>query len=118
MEKTSFRNLGPPKNCPSPQTRRQGPGLRHCLVLFYLRELCRPLFLCSRTPYTAVFCPWRFGVPVRPLCGNAEPFLFKGWSNNLAPRLSHQKHLINGACSQFNQLFVLFRFAWVRSASG
>src|SRR6218665_1621434 len=96
------------------------PGLRHCLVLFYLGEVCRPLFLCSRPPYTAVFCPWRFGVPVCPLCGNAEPSLFNGSSNNLAGRLSDQRHLTNGACSHFSQLLktVLFRFAWVGSSSG
>src|SRR6218665_3622268 len=39
-----------------------------------------PLFLCSRPPYTAIICPRRFGGPV---CDNAEPFLFSGWSSNL-----------------------------------
>src|SRR6218665_3179251 len=72
-------------------------------VLLSARALPLSLFL-----YTAVFYPWRFGVPVRPLCGNAEPFLFNGWSNNLAGRLSDQRHLINGACSLFNQLFCSF----------
>ena len=32
--------------------------------------------LVQQAPYTAVFCPWRFCGPIRPLCYNAEQFPF------------------------------------------
>jgi len=37
----------------------------------------RSLVLC-RMLNAAVHCPQRFGGPIRPLCDNAEPFLFCG----------------------------------------
>src|SRR6218665_3941775 len=52
-----------------------------------------------------------------PLRYNADTFLFGGWSwNGLRIDLSH---LPNVACSQFRHLLktVLFRLAWVGSAS-
>src|SRR6218665_1032615 len=69
--------------------------------------------------------------PIRPLCDNADPFIFCSWSKNLEwassrskapPKRAYNKLcllcLIH-ACSQFHHLLktVLFRLTWVGSAS-
>src|SRR6218665_772119 len=96
------------------------PGLRHCLVLFYLGEVCRPLFLCSRPPYTAVFCPWRFGVPVCPLLRQCRAVPFQWFVQQ--PGRAFLRSEAPPQCCLFSvtQLLktVLFRLAWVGSASG
>jgi len=53
-------------------------------ALSYLREFCSwpSLFFC-RPSYTVVLCSRLFGGPIRPLCDNADPLFFCGWSNNL-----------------------------------
>ena len=51
-------------------------------ALLFAWALPPSLFSC-RPSCTAVLSPWRFVGPIRPLCGNAEPFFFCGLSNNL-----------------------------------
>lgn len=45
-----------------------------------------PSLLLCRPSYAPVLCPRLFAGPIglRPLCDNAEKFLFSGWSINLA----------------------------------
>src|SRR6218665_2196803 len=50
-----------------------------------------PSLLMFRPSYTPVLCSQKFGGPIRPLCGNADPFIFCGWSNNLEWTSSRSK---------------------------
>src|SRR6218665_3369878 len=46
------------------------------------RALPPSLIMC-RPSHTPVLCSRQFGGPIRPLCDNADPFIFYGWSKNL-----------------------------------
>src|SRR6218665_858787 len=89
-------------------------------ALLSARALPTSLFLCSRPPYTAVFCPWRFGVPVRPLLRQCRAVPFQWFVQQ--PGRAFLRSEAPPKCCLFsvNQLLktVLFRLAWVGSALG
>src|SRR6218665_1712829 len=47
--------------------------------------------LMFRPSYTPVLCSRKFGGPIRPLCDNADRFIFCGWSKNLEWTSSRSK---------------------------
>src|SRR6218665_2752653 len=59
-------------------------------ALISVRALPSSLLM-FRPSYTPVFCSRTFGGPIRPLCDNADPFIFCGWSKNLEWTSSRSK---------------------------